>query len=95
MTVETINAVLIAIARLEAKVDAINEKLDKLESQTDAKFLTVEKQVGQHWQKLNDHEVEISLLRERQGPKAHWTVWAVSSIGVLGFIAAFVTYVVK
>ncbi len=95
MTVDTINAVLVAIARLESKVDAMNEKLDKLEAQTEAKFVTVEKQVGQHWQKLNDHEVAISLLRERQGPKTHWTVWAVSSIGVLGFVAAFVTYVVK
>jgi hypothetical protein len=91
----TINDILVILARLESAVDSVNSKLDKLEEQTEKKFLTVEKQVGQHWQKLNDHEVSIQLLKERQGPRVHWSSWVAVIVGALGFIAAFVTWVVK
>lgn len=94
-TEPTINDVLVILARLEQKQDSMNEKLDKLEEQTEKKFLTVEKQVGQHWQKLNEHEVAIQLLKDSQPPKTHWSVWITSAIGVLGFIAAFTLWVVR
>lgn len=95
MAEPTIGDILVILARLEQKQDAMNEKLDKLEEQTEKKFMTVEKQVGQHWQKLNEHEVAIQLLEQRQGPKVHWSSWVAVAVGTLGFIAAFVTWVVK
>lgn len=80
----TINDVLVILARLESKQDAMNEKLDKLENTS-----------AHHWKKLSEHDVEIELLKQRQGPRVHFSSWIAMVVGSLGFIAAFVTWVVK
>lgn len=76
--------VLVAVGRLEEMMKNMNEKLDRLESTTD-----------RHWKKLAEHDVEIELLKQRQGPRVHVTSWIAMIVGSLGFIAAFVTWVVK
>jgi hypothetical protein len=80
----TINDVLVILARLEQKMEAVNTTLTKLEQTSD-----------QHWKRLNQHEVDIELLKQRQGPRVHWTSFVAIVVGALGFIAAFVTWVVK
>lgn len=80
----TINDVMVTLARLEEKQDAMNGKLDKLDTS-----------VAQQWKKLSEHDVEIELLKQRQGPRVHWTSFVAIVVGALGFIAAFVTWVVK
>lgn len=80
----TINDVLVILARLESKQDAMNQTLSKLEQTSD-----------QHWKRLNQHEVDIELLKQRQGPRVHWSSLVAMIVGALGFIAAFVTWVVK
>jgi len=76
--------ILVAVGRLEEMMKAMNDKLDRLENTTD-----------RHWKKLAEHDVEIELLKQRQGPRVHFSSWIAMVVGSLGFIAAFVTWVVK
>lgn len=50
----TLNDVLVAIARLEAKQDAMMKQLDDLSKTSD-----------QHWKRINDIETKIALLEQR------------------------------
>jgi len=74
MTEATIGDVLIALARLEQKSDAMMEKLDRLERATD-----------NHVKKIADLETKIALLEQRQGPKIHWVTWAVGFVALTAF----------
>jgi hypothetical protein len=74
MAEATIGDVLVALARLESKSDAMMEKLDRLEKATDV-----------HWKKIADLETKIALLEQRQGPKIHWVTWAVGFIALVAF----------
>lgn len=80
----TLNDLLVAIRVVEAKQDAMMKQLDELSKTSD-----------QHWKRINDIETKLALLEERQGPKVHFTTWVAMVVGTLGFIAAFVTWVVK
>jgi hypothetical protein len=71
----------VALGRIEEMLKNANEKLDRLDSTA-----------SNHAEILRKHTVEIELLKQRQGPKQHWTVWLITAIGVLSFIATFVTY---
>lgn len=80
----TLNDLLIAIRVVEAKQDAMMKQLDDLSKTSD-----------QHWKKINEMETKIALIEQRQGPRVHVTAWVGAIMGILAFIAAFVTYVVK
>ena len=80
----TLNDILIALARLESKQDAMMEKLDKLEKTTDT-----------HWKKISEIETKVALLEQRQGPRVHWTGIVGPILGIVALIAAYVTYIVK
>ncbi len=84
MSEVTLNDVLVAIARLETKQDAMMKQLDELTKTTD-----------QHWKKIGELETKLALLEQRQGPKVHWVTFVTAGVGVLAFIAAFVTWVIK
>ena len=73
----TLNDVLIAIARLEAKQDAMMKQLDELSRTSD-----------QHWKRINDIETKLALLEQRQGPRVHWVTWVVGIVAALGFVLA-------
>jgi septal ring factor EnvC (AmiA/AmiB activator) len=73
----TLNDVLIAIARLEAKQDAMMKQLDDLSKTSD-----------QHWKRINDIETKLALLEQRQGPRVHWVTWVVGIVAALGFVLA-------
>jgi uncharacterized coiled-coil protein SlyX len=80
----TLQDILVAIARLEAKQDAMMKQLDELSKTSD-----------QHWKRINEIETKLALLEQRQPPRVHPTVWVLAVIAVLGFVASFVTYVIK
>ena len=84
MSEPTLNDILIALARLESKQDAMMEKLDKLEKTTDT-----------HWKKISEIETKLALLEQRQGPRVHWTGVVGPILGIVALIAAYVTYIVK
>jgi len=69
--------VLVAIGRIEAMMAAMNDKLDKLESQTDDKFRRLDGQVDVHWKKLGEHDTAIKLLQEQAPRRVAW--WTISS----------------
>jgi hypothetical protein len=73
----TLNDVLIAIARLEAKQDAMMKQLDDLSKTSD-----------QHWKRINEIETKLALLEQRQPPKIHWITFAVGAVAVLAFVLA-------
>jgi hypothetical protein len=65
------------LARIEAKQDAMMEKLDRLEKTTDT-----------HWKKIAELETKLAVLEQRQGPRVHWITWIVAIVAGLGFIMA-------
>lgn len=77
MAEPTLNDVLIAIARLEAKQDAMMKQLDELSKTSD-----------QHWKRINEIETKLALLEQRQGPRVHWITWVVGIVAALGFVLA-------
>ena len=84
MAEATLNDVLVAIARLEAKQDAMMKQLDELSKTSD-----------QHWKKIGELETKLALLEQRQGPKIHWTGIVGPILGIAALLAAYVTYIVK
>lgn len=50
----TLNDILVALTRLEAKQDAMMEKLDKLEKTSDT-----------HWKKISEIEAELAVLKAK------------------------------
>ncbi len=50
----TLNDILVAIARIEAKQDAMMKQLDDLSKTSD-----------QHWKRINEIETKIALLEQR------------------------------
>jgi septal ring factor EnvC (AmiA/AmiB activator) len=73
----TLNDVLVAIARLEAKQDQMMKQLDDLSKTSD-----------QHWKRINEIETKLAVLEQRQGPRVHWVTWVVGIVAALGFVLA-------
>lgn len=65
------------LARIEAKQDAMMEKLDRLEKTTDT-----------HWKKIAELETKLAVLEQRQGPRVHWLTVVVGLVAIIGFILA-------
>jgi hypothetical protein len=70
----TLGDVLIALARLEAKQDAMMSAIERLREETDV-----------HWKKIADLESKIAVLESRSGPRVHWITILVGIIAVVGF----------
>lgn len=77
MSEPTLNDILVAIARFEAKQDAMMEKLDKLEKTTDT-----------HWKKISEMEAELAVLKSQanSGGKKPWGVILAVGVSVATFI---------
>lgn len=56
----TLSDILVAIARFEAKQDAMMEKLDKLEKTSD-----------NHWKKISEIEAELAVLKAKANEPKH------------------------
>jgi phage shock protein A len=84
MAESTISSLELILARIEGKQDAMMEKLDRLEKQTDT-----------HWKKIAELETKIAVLEQRQGPKVHWSSIVGPLVGIAAFVAAYVTYITK
>ncbi len=80
----TLHTLFIHITRMEAKLDEISRSLDKQQIEID-----------RHWKKLSEHDKAIALLEQRQSPRVHPTAWVLVTVAVLGFVASFVTWVIK
>lgn len=63
----------VAIARIESKLDAIMDKLDRLERSTDI-----------HWKKISQLEQDIARMQERQGPRVPIVTWIIGIVAVAG-----------
>jgi septal ring factor EnvC (AmiA/AmiB activator) len=74
MVAPTLNDILVALARLEAKTDSLMEKLDRLEKATD-----------NHVNRIADLEQKIAVLESQRGPRVHWVTILVGVIAVVGF----------
>lgn len=74
MAAPTLGDVLIALARLEAKQDAMMSAIERLREETDV-----------HWKKIADLESKIAVLESRSGPRVHWVTILVGIIAVIGF----------
>ena len=76
MSEPTLNDILVAIARFEAKQDAMMEKLDRLEKTTD-----------NHWKKISEIEAELAVLKSQSAnSKKPWGVILAVGVSVATFI---------
>lgn len=79
MSEPTLSDILVAIARFEAKQDAMMEKLDKLEKTTD-----------NHWKKISEIEAELAVLKSQANKepevKKPWGVILAVGVSVATFI---------
>lgn len=66
-------------ARIETKLDAIMDKLDRLERSTDI-----------HWKKISQLEQDIARMQERQGPQVPWITWL---IGIVALASLAITLI--
>ena len=80
MSEPTLNDILVAIARFEAKQDAMMEKLDKLEKTSDT-----------HWKKISEIEAELAVLKAKANqpePEPKKPIGVILAVGVS--VATFV-----
>ena len=79
MSEPTLNDILVAIARFEAKQDAMMEKLDRLEKTSD-----------NHWKKISEIEAELAVLKAQANHPAEvkkpWGVILAVGVSVATFI---------
>jgi hypothetical protein len=79
-TEPTLNDILVAIARFEAKQDAMMEKLDRLEKTSD-----------NHWKKISEIEAELAVLKAQANSAPKGPLGVILAVGVS--IATFVIMV--
>lgn len=71
MSEPTLSDILVAIARFEAKQDAMMEKLDKLEKTSD-----------NHWKKISEIEAELAVLKAKAGDNKGKPWGVILAVGV-------------
>lgn len=75
----TLNDILVAIARIEAKQDAMMKQLDDLSKTSD-----------QHWKRINEIETKLALLEQRStelpGKGKPWGVILAVGVSVSTFV---------
>lgn len=74
MAAPTLGDVLVALARLEAKQDAMMSAIERLREETDG-----------HYAKIATLERKIAVLESQRGPRVHWITILVGIIAVVGF----------
>jgi hypothetical protein len=74
MVAPTLSDVLVALARLEAKQDAMMSALERLRDETDV-----------HWKKIADLESKIAVLESQRQPRIHWLTIVVGIVAVAAF----------
>jgi hypothetical protein len=67
----------VAIGRIEEMLKSMNEKLDKLDMAS-----------ADHADILRKHTVEIELLKQRQGPIVHWSVWLLTVVAAASLVVS-------
>jgi hypothetical protein len=98
MSEPTLSDLMSAISRLDARLEAMNEKIDRHIDQTEDKFRHIDIQHDRMWKKIAELDAAHQVLKSNQivpAPRAHWSIWVLLAIGILGFIATFVIYVVR
>lgn len=85
MTQENMTDVLVKLGRIEEILNLLLQKVDKLEEDTKERFHIVDVERERLWKKLNAHDTDIELLKERQGPKVPIITWIaiVASVGAV------------
>jgi hypothetical protein len=74
----------VAIGRIEEMLKSMNEKLDRLDTTT-----------VDHADILRKHTVEIELLKQRQGPRVHWSAWISAITALVSVAVTIIVLVVK
>jgi hypothetical protein len=74
----------VAIARIESKLDAIMDKLTRLEiSERDS------------WKKISQLEQDVARMQERQGPAVPWVTWLIGIVALAGLALSVIDRIVN
>jgi hypothetical protein len=74
----------VALGRIEEMLKSMNEKLDRLDTTA-----------ADHADVLRKHTVEIELLKQRQGPKVHWSAWVLAFTSMISLAITITVMVVR
>jgi hypothetical protein len=74
----------VVIARIETKLDAIMDKLDRLERSTDI-----------HWKKISQLEQDLARMQERQGPAVPWITWLIGIVALAGLVLSVLDRIIN
>lgn len=75
MTDESMTSVLVKLGRIEEILNLLLQKVDKLEEDTKERFAHSDVERDRMWKKINSHDTEIQLIKDRQGPKVPVVSW--------------------
>lgn len=68
-------SVLVKLGRIEEILNLLLQKVDKLEEDTKERFAHSDVERDRMWKKINSHDTEIQLIKDRQGPKVPVVSW--------------------
>ena len=74
----------VLIARIETKLDAIMDKLDRLERSTDI-----------HWKKISQLEADLARMEARQGPQVPWVTWLIGIVALAGLVLSVLDRIIN
>lgn len=75
MTDETMTSVLVKLGRIEEILNLLLQKVDRLEEDTKERFAHSDVERDRIWKKLNAHDTELEVIKQRQGPKVPLVSW--------------------
>jgi len=75
VTENNMTDVLVKLGRIEEILNLLLQKVDKLEEDTKDRFAHADIERDRIWKKLNAHDTEIEIIKNRQGPKVPVVSW--------------------
>ena len=75
MSNETMTDVLVKLGRIEEILNLLLQKVDRLEEDTKERFAHSDVERDRIWKKLNAHDTELEVIKQRQGPRVPFVSW--------------------
>lgn len=78
--------ILVSVKAIELGVQRVEEKIDALEKKTELSLARLDSEVADHEKWLQRHEVDITVMQQRVGPRISAVTWvaAISAAIALG-----------
>ena len=83
MSTPDMQEIFLSVKAIELGVKRVEEKIDALEKKTELSLARLDDEVNQHEKWLQRHEVDITVMQQRVGPRISAVTWvAAISAGI-------------